>query len=120
MARILVVDDEVFMRLYLEEVLAEEGHEVLSAHDGADALRLLRGGGAPPDLILLDLMMPRMNGWEFRREQTADPALSSIPVIVVSGAGDVESEAERMGALAALTKPFLPDRLLAVIAEASD
>jgi CheY-like chemotaxis protein len=115
MARILVVDDEAFVRLYLEEVLADEGHDVLSARDGAEALRLLRTGGAAPNLILLDLMMPGMNGWEFRKEQAADPGLAEIPVVVVSGAGDVQAEAARLGVKGYVTKPFFPESLLAAI-----
>jgi CheY-like chemotaxis protein len=116
MARILVVDDEAFIRLYLEEVLVDEGHDVRSASDGAEALRLLREGEPSPDLILLDLMMPGMNGWEFRKEQAADPGLAGIPVVVVSGAGDVQAEAARLGVQGYLAKPFFPEMLLAAIA----
>jgi CheY-like chemotaxis protein len=116
MARILIVDDEAFIRLYLEEVLADEGHDVMSARDGAEALRLLRTAGITPDLILLDLMMPGMNGWEFRKAQAADPVLAGIPVVVVSGAGDVQAEAARLGVKGYVTKPFFPENLLAAIA----
>ena len=117
MARILVVDDEAFMRQYLEEVLEDEGHEVLSASDGREALRLLRDGAAP-DVILLDLMMPGMNGWEFRREQMQDQALSDIPVVLASGAGDVQHEARQLGARAFLVKPFRSGQLLSTLASA--
>lgn len=117
MARILVVDDEAFIRMYLEEVLAEEGHEVRTAPEGRAALALLRDGGLPPHLILLDLMMPGMNGWEFRAEQVRDPVLAAIPVVLLSGAGDVQAEARRMGVQGYVTKPFLPFQLLSAIAE---
>ena len=118
MARILVIDDEPFIRLYLEEVLADDGHEVRSARDGAEGLAVLREGPRP-DLILLDLMMPRMNGWEFRGAQSADPGLSDIPVVLLSGAGDVQAEARRLGVRGFVTKPFLPVHLQAAIAEAT-
>jgi CheY-like chemotaxis protein len=117
MARILVVDDEAFVRMYLEEVLCDEGHEVRSARDGREALEALREGPVP-DVILLDLMMPGMNGWEFRRAQMQDPHISEIPVVVVSGAGDVHAEARQLGARAALTKPFRSGQLLATLADA--
>jgi CheY-like chemotaxis protein len=117
MARILVVDDEAFIRMYLEEVLGDEGHEVRSAAEGAAALAILRDGGTLPDLILLDLMMPGMNGWEFRAEQVRDPLLAAIPVVLLSGAGDVQAEARRLGARGFVTKPFLPFQLLSAIAE---
>lgn len=116
MARILVVDDEAFIRMYLEEVLADEGHEVHSASGGAAALALLRNGGPRPHLILLDLMMPGMNGWEFRAAQARDPLLADIPVVLLSGAGDVQAEARRLGAQGFVTKPFLPAQLFAAIA----
>lgn len=118
MARILIVDDEAFIRLYLEEVLADEGHEVLSAANGAEALRLLREGPRP-DLILLDLMMPVMNGWEFRGAQATEPDLAGIPVVILSGAGDVQAEARRLGVAAFVTKPFLPANLLQAIQQAA-
>jgi two-component system response regulator MprA len=118
MANILVVDDEAFIRMYLEEVLADEGHEVHSARDGAEALTLLQEG-ARPDLILLDLMMPRMSGWEFRNAQSTDPALAAIPVVLLSGAGDVQAEARRMGVAGYVTKPFLPAHLLQAIERAA-
>ena len=118
MSRILVVDDEAFIRLYLEEVLADEGHEVRSARDGAEALKLLEDS-PPPDLILLDLMMPRMNGWEFRDAQSADPRLATIPVVLLSGAGDVQAEARKLGVAGFVTKHFLPAHLLHAIEQAA-
>jgi CheY-like chemotaxis protein len=63
-------------------------------------------------------MMPVMNGWEFRRAQMEDPAFSAIPVVVVSGAGDVQAEARELGARAALSKPFRSGQLLATLADA--
>lgn len=84
-ATVLVVDDDESLRATVGEFLADEGHGALLAADGAAALALLRAQGAPrPDLILLDLSMPGMDGWRFREEQAADPELRSIPVILVT------------------------------------
>lgn len=86
-ATVLVVDDDESLRATVSEFLADEGYGALQAGDGAAALALLRAPGAPrPDLILLDLSMPGMDGWRFREEQAADPELRSIPVILVTAA----------------------------------
>ena len=81
---VLVVDDEPDIRELLTELLTMEGFDVLTAENGADALRVLAGRTA--DAIVLDLMMPVMDGRGFRAEQRKDPRISSIPVIVVSAA----------------------------------
>ncbi len=82
MVLVLVVDDELDIRQALAEVLAFEGFEVAAACDGQEALDKARA--LHPRLVLLDLMMPRMNGWEFRRAQQHDPAVARIPVLVIS------------------------------------
>ena len=108
-ARVLIVDDELDIRETISEVLGFEGHEVFSASDGEQAL--VRCRQLKPDLILLDLMMPGMNGWDFRRAQLRDPEIAAIPVVVVSAVG-------RSGDLSAsgfLPKPFGLDDLLAVV-----
>ncbi|HVO20711.1 MAG TPA: response regulator [Anaeromyxobacter sp.] len=80
---ILVVDDDTDVREALGEVLAEEGYATRLFESGREALAFLRGGGAPA-LILLDLMMPEMNGWQFREEQLKDERLREIPVVVIT------------------------------------
>lgn len=80
---ILVVDDSPDMREVLRAVLEGDGYRVDEAANGAEALRYLRQH-EPPQLIVLDLMMPVMNGWEFREAQRHDAALASIPVVVFS------------------------------------
>ena len=85
-ARILVIEDDADTRAALVECLREEGYEVSCASDGAEALGVLKHGDRP-DLILLDLMLPGMDGWDFRAVQKKDPALSAIPVIGVSAVG---------------------------------
>src|SRR5690242_11377316 len=80
---VLIIDDEQDIREIFETVLRYDGYDVLSASDGEQAMDLLRQG-ARPDAILLDLMMPQMDGWQFRVAQRKDPALAAIPVIAVS------------------------------------
>src|SRR5688572_16349424 len=97
--RVLVIDDHDAYRETLAEALGDCGYEVAAASSGRDALNTLRDATASrPDLILLDLRMPEMNGWRFREEQLSDPGLASIPAIVVSGALNVEHEAATLQA----------------------
>jgi CheY-like chemotaxis protein len=81
---VLVVDDDSDVRAELSEALFDEGFQVALAGDGAEALRLLRDG-IHPALILLDLMMPTMNGWEFVAERAAHPELGGAPIVLMSG-----------------------------------
>jgi CheY-like chemotaxis protein len=85
-SKVLIVDDEVEFRAILRQVLEDEGCTVTEAADGKAALRVLRSNPLP-DLILLDLMMPVMNGWDFHAEMQKDSALASIPVAVLSSVG---------------------------------
>ena len=90
--QILVVDDDEGSRQALADVLSDEGYEVLALPTAQEALDYLRSFPAPK-LIVLDLMMPGMEGWDFRHEQKRDPKLAGIPVIAVSASGklvDVE------------------------------
>jgi CheY-like chemotaxis protein len=97
--RILVVDDDVDLRETLVEALELRGYEVASAGNGREALDLLLADQAPPCLILLDVMMPVMDGFEFRRCMRADPRLAGIPVVVITAGG--------RGGLEALEAPVL-------------
>jgi CheY-like chemotaxis protein len=83
---ILVVDDDPDIRDSLKEVLEDEGYTVNSVANGREALEYLRGGQRPC-VILLDLMMPVMDGWQFRREQKQDPTIAGIPLIVITATG---------------------------------
>src|SRR5690242_18258082 len=94
---ILVVEDDPLTREALAMVLGEAGCRVACAADGREALGLLRAG-PKPDLILLDLSLPVLDGRQFRREQLQDPALAGIPVVVVSAAADLSQEAKALGA----------------------
>jgi CheY-like chemotaxis protein len=87
---VLIVDDEPGVVSGLAELLESEGYEVATASDGVDALDQLRRG-LRPSAILLDLMMPRMDGWDFRHEQMKDDELKEIPIIILTAAGFSES-----------------------------
>lgn len=115
MRSVVVVEDDEAIREDLAELLADEGYAVIAARDGVDALE--RIAGADVGLFLLDLMMPRMDGWELRARLRADPAHADVPVILISGAGDGPAAAASLGVAAYLKKPFDVDRLLALVAE---
>ncbi len=105
---VLVVDDESDIRLAVAEALACEGYQVVDACDGAEALAKARA--YHPELVLLDLMMPRMDGWEFRRVQKHDPEVSGIPVVVLSAMGPDGLDAEGY-----VGKPFDVDELVSAV-----
>jgi CheY-like chemotaxis protein len=109
---VLVVDDDAAIRDVLAEVLQDEGYVVRSAANGREALAVLRQGPGVPAIILLDLMMPVMSGWEFRAAQCEDPALAEIPVIVLSAGRDLSVGAASVRAVSYLPKPVDLDVLL--------
>ncbi|MBM4244787.1 MAG: response regulator [Deltaproteobacteria bacterium] len=96
--------------------LAAEGYEVVQARDGEDALCKLRASSGRIRLVLLDLFMPVKNGWEFRAEQMADPAIAGVPVVVLSADRHAEKKAAALGALAYLVQPVDFDRRLGTLA----
>jgi CheY-like chemotaxis protein len=95
---ILVVDDDRDIRDSVVEVLEENGYTAIGAANGVEALDVLQTHPVPPCLILLDLMMPMMDGREFRERQVANPAWTQIPVIVISAYNDVEQQARALAA----------------------
>jgi CheY-like chemotaxis protein len=105
------VDDEADIRDIICMVLEEHGARAVGAASGREALDLLCAG-APPRLVILDLMMPGMDGWEFRRTQLADPRVADVPVLVLSGDGSVERKAADLRAIGYLSKPFEFEELL--------
>ena len=106
MARtVLIIEDDKAIADTLEEALKLLGFNVLVAGNGKDALDQLERV-AKPDLILLDLMMPVMDGWEFHRRKLQLDTISSIPVILITADGNSEVKAKAIGAQGHLTKPF--------------
>jgi CheY-like chemotaxis protein len=114
---VLVIEDDAAIRDLLSVMLEDEGYTVATASNGADALLYLQTHPRPA-LIVLDLMMPTMDGWTFRKHQQANPALATIPVVVLSAVKQYEEEAAVLGAVGSLPKPFLLDELSAAIAKA--
>jgi CheY-like chemotaxis protein len=112
---VCVVDDDADIREILTDVLSLEGYNVLDAADGESALDLLRRRGRGCRLILLDLMMPDMNGWEFRRKQLEDPVLAEIPVVLLTGAGTAARSIDDLHVAGAIEKPVELDTLLAEV-----
>jgi two-component system, chemotaxis family, chemotaxis protein CheY len=110
-AEILVVEDDPGLGEVLCELLTLYGYHPSYAADGVAALQML-GDGTLPDLILLDLMMPRMDGWGFRAAQLADKRLRGIPVVVLSAVGEIIKPIE---AAHLLRKPVSPEILVNVI-----
>ncbi len=118
--RVLVVDDEIYIVHILEFTLTMEGYEVLTAADGEEALRRIANDS--PDLVVLDIMMPRMDGYEVLRRLRADDEFRHLPVILLSAKGrpiDRETGLE-IGADDYIVKPFSPRRLLEKIHDLLD
>jgi CheY-like chemotaxis protein len=112
LAAILLVEDNDDVREMMSLALQLDGHSVRAAVNGRDALTQLRGG-LRPCLILMDLMMPEMNGWELRAALRADPAWRDIPVVVISAVNP--ETAERLQSTTYLPKPIDIDNLLEMV-----
>jgi CheY-like chemotaxis protein len=116
MTRILVVDDDDSIRGLVSEVLRDDGYQVREATNGAEALAVL--GTTCPDLIVLDLMMPVMDGWTFVERCRAAAPCGDVPIVVTSAAYDLPNTAarlRRLGVRTCLAKPFDLDGLLALV-----
>lgn len=109
---ILVVEDDEYCRDLLEQILTMNGYRVQVAANGLEALNIL--GKTDPDLILLDMKMPVMNGWEFSR-RLKEERDDTIPFIIVSAAEDIQMRAQETGANGWLEKPFELDELLTAV-----
>ncbi|MBS1985821.1 MAG: response regulator [Bdellovibrionales bacterium] len=103
--QVLLVEDDADLRAAFYDVLALNGYSVLQAANGQEALDILNRAVKKPDIILLDLMMPVMDGYKFREEQRKDPRYAHIPVVVMSADGRVEEKLKRVGGHAYLKKP---------------
>ncbi len=114
-AAVLSGDDNDHVRDTLKAILEIDGYSVATAADGLEALDYLRQNPLPR-LILLDLMMPFMDGWEFRKEQQQDPRLAGIPVVVVTAADNPAQKASAVGAVDYCVKPVSASVLLDTVA----
>src|SRR5579862_7870728 len=112
---VLVIDDSPTITKVVQLVLTKAGYQVQTAIDGEQGLVAVRA--RRPELILLDFVMPRMNGYQFCRELTADAKLRDIPVILMSAKGDQVGErfVKVMGIVDYITKPFSPEAITAVV-----
>lgn len=116
-ATVLVVDDDPDLVRLMSKFLRLEGFASASAANGQEALTYLRGGG-DANVILLDLRMPVMDGWAFRREQKSDPDLADIPIVVLSG---IEADhVNELEAVAAFNKPVSFPDVIAVVRRLCD
>jgi len=111
---ILVVDDDADIREIIAFALDNYGYPTVAVRDGSSALAWLRTN-PEPSLILLDLMMPELGGIGFMEAYRANPALHRIPVVVMSGDGNAEQVASRLGASGCLKKPMDLDQLVAAV-----
>jgi CheY-like chemotaxis protein len=112
-----VVDDDFDIRQALREVLEEEGYTILEAGHGREALDLLRRADTKPGLILLDLMMPTMDGWQLRTRLREDPVLAKIPIVIMTAhAGVLRAVANVQPPTPVLPKPLDLERLLELVA----
>jgi CheY-like chemotaxis protein len=107
MKRVLIIEDDADIREALSMLLEAEGYECAHAANGAEGLALVRRHR--PDVILLDLMMPVMDGWQFRAEQKWDASIADIPVVVMSASS---GGADLDGAAACVPKPYTLDDVL--------
>jgi CheY-like chemotaxis protein len=111
--RVLVVDDDGAIRGFVAEVLMDEGYEVKTAGNGNEALAVSREW--QPDLIVLDLMMPVMDGWAFRARQRQVDALAGVPVVITSAANNLRTHRDGLEPCVLLPKPFELDDLLGAV-----
>jgi CheY-like chemotaxis protein len=111
---VLIVEDDADLREMMAQLLTLEGYRAETASNGREALKYLHDGPAP-DLILLDLMMPVMDGWEFRKRQRDDPALARVPVVVLTALDQAQARAEDLNGVDFLKKPLDFDRLLDLV-----
>jgi CheY-like chemotaxis protein len=109
---VLIVEDDADLREMMAQLLALEGYVATTVANGLEALEYLERGDKP-NVILLDLMMPVMDGWEFRRQQQSDPAVAHVPVIILSAID--QRRAADVDAVAFLKKPLDFDRLLELV-----
>lgn len=112
---VLVVEDDEDIVDNVRIVLEGAGYHVTAASDGRAALAVLADSDPLPSVILLDLMMPVMTGYEFREAQLADPRIASVPVVLMTADGNIADKTKRLSVDASIGKPFAITMLLAVV-----
>jgi CheY-like chemotaxis protein len=112
---VMIVEDDRGVRESIVEVLEDHDYQPMVASNGREAIECLRAQGTKPRVILLDIMMPVMDGWEFRALQKADPELAAIPVVVLTAHANIEEAVSGMHADGALQKPLHLQTLLATV-----
>jgi len=115
LSTVMVIDDEPTICELLVAVLQDEGYQVATAPHGRAALDTLATTRDPPGLIITDLMMPVMSGWEFCQVRLAMPPLAAIPVVVMSAANALPTQVAALGVVGALPKPLDLDALIALV-----
>lgn len=115
--RVLVVDDDPSIRRLLVVILRGQGYQTLEASNGREALAAMRAGS--PDIVILDLLMPEVSGWDVLRERAADPSLLRIPMIVASASNIHESRVDVLAAqvCGVIAKPFDLDTVLTTLTD---
>lgn len=112
---LMLVEDDLDVAEAMLDVLVDEGYAVDHACNGREALEMLRAHEGEPLLILLDLMMPEMDGAQFREQQLSDPRLAHIPVVVLSADRQGAQTARELGASDFAAKPIRPEQLLSIV-----
>jgi DNA-binding response OmpR family regulator len=118
--RVLVVDDDAPIRLLCRVNLEAEGMEVIEAADGTDGLEKARS--ASPDVVLLDVMLPKLDGWRVAEALLEDPTTGEIPIVFLTARAELRDQARglELGGIDYITKPFNPVELADVIRELLD
>ena len=116
----MIIEDDPDIRAALADVIAEDGHDTITAANGREALEQLRSTHVPPCVIVLDLMMPVMDGWQFAAGLREIETMSAVPIVIVSAGDDIEGEARAIGARGHLRKPVDLEILLATVLRCAD
>ena len=109
-----MIEDDALIQLTTATRLQRAGYKVATASNGREALKYLREN-EPPSCIVLDLMMPVMDGWEFRERQLANPALASIPVLITTALSEEGRNTPELQGLPVVPKPFQLDQIVGVV-----